>query len=330
MEPDVLGPYSGGFEIFGVLLVILAIVVLWSTVKIVPQGKNYTVENFGRYTRTLQPGLHILIPVMERVGHRMNMKEQVLDIPSQDVITRDNAMVRVNGVTFFQVINAARAAYEVDQLEPSIVNLTMTNIRTVMGSMDLDELLSNRDQINARLLQVVDQATEAWGIKVTRIEIKDIDPPRDLVDSMARQMKAEREKRAQILESEGLRQAAILRAEGEKLAVVLEAEGRREAAFRDAEARERAAEAEAKATQLVSDAIAKGNVQAINYFVANNYVKALESLAKAPNQKVILMPLEASAVIGSLAGLAQITGEAFGGGPSGQPAPAPRGSVPRA
>jgi regulator of protease activity HflC (stomatin/prohibitin superfamily) len=206
----------------------------------------------------------------------------------------------------------------------------MTNIRTVMGSMDLDELLSNRDQINAKLLQVVDQATEAWGIKVTRIEIKDIDPPRDLVDSMARQMKAEREKRAQILESEGLRQAAILRAEGEKLAVVLEAEGRREAAFRDAEARERAAEAEAKATQLVSDAIAKGNVQAINYFVANNYVKALESLAKAPNQKVILMPLEASSVIGSLAGLAQITGEAFGGGPSGQPAPAPRGSVPRA
>jgi regulator of protease activity HflC (stomatin/prohibitin superfamily) len=330
MEPEILSPFSGGFEVFGVLLVVLAIVVLWSTVKIVPQGMNYTVENFGRYTRTLQPGLHILIPVMERVGYRMNMKEQVLDIPSQDVITRDNAMVRVNGVTFFQVINAARAAYEVDQLEPSIVNLTMTNIRTVMGSMDLDELLSNRDQINARLLQVLDQATEAWGIKVTRIEIKDIDPPRDLVDSMARQMKAEREKRAQILESEGLRQAAILRAEGEKLAVVLEAEGRKEAAFRDAEARERSAEAEAKATQLVSDAIAKGNVQAINYFVANNYVKALESLAKAPNQKVILMPLEASAVIGSLAGLAQITGEAFGGGPSGQPAPAPRGSVPRA
>ena len=331
MEPEVLSPFSGGFEIFGVLLVILAIVVLWSTVKIVPQGMNYTVENFGRYTRTLQPGLHILVPVMERVGHRMNMKEQVLDIPSQDVITRDNAMVRVNGVTFFQVINAARAAYEVDQLEPSIVNLTMTNIRTVMGSMDLDELLSNRDQINARLLQVLDQATEAWGIKVTRIEIKDIDPPRDLVDSMARQMKAEREKRAQILESEGLRQAAILRAEGEKLAVVLEAEGRREAAFRDAEARERSAEAEAKATQLVSDAISKGNVQAINYFVANNYVRALESLAKAPNQKVILMPLEASAVIGSLAGLAQITGEAFGGGGATQPAaPSPRGSVPRA
>ena len=212
MEPEVLSPFSGGFEIFGVLLVVFAIVILWSTVKIVPQGMNYTVENFGRYTRTLAPGLHILIPVMERVGHRMNMKEQVLDIPSQDVITRDNAMVRVNGVTFFQILNAARAAYEVDALEPSIINLTMTNIRTVMGSMDLDELLSNRDQINAKLLQVVDQATEAWGIKVTRIEIKDIDPPRDLVDSMARQMKAEREKRAQILEAEGARQAEILRA----------------------------------------------------------------------------------------------------------------------
>ncbi|MDH4982578.1 SPFH domain-containing protein [Hyphomicrobium sp. D-2] len=330
MEPSFFAANTG-FEVFGVLLVILAVVILWSTVKIVPQGMNYTVENFGRYTRTLTPGLHILIPVMERIGHRMNMKEQVLDIPSQDVITRDNAMVRVNGVTFFQILNAARAAYEVDALEPSIVNLTMTNIRTVMGSMDLDELLSNRDQINARLLQVLDQATEAWGIKVTRIEIKDIDPPRDLVDAMARQMKAEREKRAQILDAEGSRAAEILRAEGEKQAVMLEAEGRKEAAFRDAEARERSAEAEARATQMVSDAIANGNVQAINYFVANNYVKALESLAKAPNQKVILMPLEASSVIGSLAGLAQITGEAFGSG-SGAPAPStpPRGSVPRA
>ena len=316
MGTDPLSPLSGGFEILGVLLILLAIAALWSTVKIVPQGKNYTVENFGRYTRTLQPGLHILIPVMERVGTRMNMKEQVLDIPSQDVITRDNAMVRVNGVTFFQVLNAARAAYEVDQLEPSIINLTMTNVRTVMGSMDLDELLSNRDKINAQLLHVVDQATEAWGIKVTRIEIKDIDPPRDLVDSMARQMKAEREKRAQILESEGLRQAAILRAEGEKQAVVLQAEGRREAAFKDAEARERSAAAEAKATQLVSDAISAGNVQAINYFVANNYVKALQAIASAPNQKVILMPLEAASVIGSIAGLGQIAAEAFGSQPA--------------
>ncbi len=315
-----------GFEVFGILLIVLAAAVLWSTVKIIPQGYNYTVESFGRYTRTLSPGLHFLVPVVERIGHHVNVKEQVLEIPSQDVITRDNAMVRVDGVAFFQVLNAARSAYEVDHLENAIVNLTMTNIRTVMGSMDLDELLSNRDIINAKLLDVVDQATESWGVKVTRIEIKDIAPPRDLIDAMARQMKAEREKRAQILESEGLRAAAILKAEGEKQAVVLEAEGRREAAFKDAEAREREAEAEAKATQMVSDAIASGSVQAINYFVANNYVKALEELAKAPNQKVVLMPLEASSVIGSLAGLTEITREAFsagGGNGGGSAAPRP-------
>jgi regulator of protease activity HflC (stomatin/prohibitin superfamily) len=307
--------YVDGFQIFGLLLIGLAVFTLWSTVKVVPQGYNFTIENFGRFTRTLPPGLHFLIPIVERVGSQINMKEQVIDIPSQDVITRDNAMVRVDGVAFFQVLDAGRSAYAVDNLELATINLTMTNVRTVMGSMDLDELLSNRDVINAKLLSVVDAATEAWGVKVTRIEIKDIAPPRDLVDSMARQMKAEREKRAQILESEGLRQAAILKAEGEKQAVVLEAEGRREAAFKDAEARERAAEAEAKATELVSDAISKGNVQAINYFVANNYVKALESLASAPNQKVIMMPLEASSVIGSIAGLAQLTGEAFGSAP---------------
>jgi regulator of protease activity HflC (stomatin/prohibitin superfamily) len=305
--------FVDGFQVFGLLLIGLAAFTLWSTVKVVPQGYNYTVESFGRFTRTLAPGLHFLIPIVERVGSQINMKEQVIDIPSQDVITRDNAMVRVDGVAFFQVLDAGRSAYAVDNLELATINLTMTNVRTVMGSMDLDELLSNRDVINAKLLNVVDAATEAWGVKVTRIEIKDIAPPRDLVDSMARQMKAEREKRAQILESEGLRQAAILKAEGEKQAVVLEAEGRREAAFKDAEARERAAEAEARATQLVSDAISNGNVQAINYFVANNYVKALESLASAPNQKVIMMPLEASSVIGSIAGLAQLTGEAFGG-----------------
>src|SRR5215510_14314537 len=323
-----------GFETFAVLLIVLAVAALWSTVKMVPQGFAYTIENFGRYTRTLNPGLHILVPVMERVGAKMNMKEQVMDIPSQDIITRDNAMVTVDGVTFFQVLNAAKATYEVDRLESSIINLTMTNIRTVMGSMDLDELLANRDQINARLLQVVDAATEPWGVKVTRIEIKDIAPPRDLVDSMARQMKAERDKRAQILEAEGLRQAAVLKAEGEKQAVMLAAEGRREAAFRDAEARERAAEAEAKATEVVSKAIASGNVQAINYFVANNYVKALEGLARSPNQKVLMMPLEASSVIGSLAGLAEITSEAFGkNGAAGTPAPSARarqGSVPPA
>ncbi len=322
----------GGLEIFGLLVILLAFAALWSTVTTVPQGMNYTVEIFGRYTRTLGPGLHILVPFMERIGARMNMKELVIDIPSQDVITRDNAMVRVDGVTFFQVLNAAKAAYEVDQLEPSIINLTMTNIRTVMGSMDLDELLSNRDTINSKLLIVVDAATEAWGVKVTRIEIKDIAPPSDLVDSMARQMKAERDKRAQVLEAEGLRQAAILKAEGEKQAVMLAAEGRKEAAFRDAEARERSAQAEAEATRMVSAAIAAGNVHAINYFVANNYVKALESLAKAPNQKVIMMPLEASSVIGSLAGLAQITGEAFGPNGATQPPPrpaSPRGAVPQ-
>lgn len=316
---------GSGFEFLGLMLIALAVFGLWSTVKVVPQGYAYTVENFGKYTRTLNPGLHILIPIVERVGYRMNLKEQVLDIPSQDVITRDNAMVRVNGVTFYQIVNAPQAAYEVNDLKGATVNLTMTNIRTVMGSMDLDELLSNRDQINAQLLHVVDQATESWGVKVTRIEIKDIEPPRDLVDAMARQMKAEREKRAQILESEGAREAAILEAEGEKRAAVLEAEGRREAAFKDAEARERAAEAEAKATNLVSSAIADGNVQAINYFVANNYVKALEKLASAPNQKVLMMPLEASSVIGSIAGLAEISKQAFGGSSGGSST----GSVPR-
>jgi regulator of protease activity HflC (stomatin/prohibitin superfamily) len=341
MDPN----FFGGFEIFGVLLIVLAAVALWSTVKIVPQGYNWTIESFGRYTRTLSPGLHILIPVMERVGHKINMKEQVMDIESQDVITRDNAMVRVDGVNFYQVLNAAKAAYEVEGLESAIMNLTMTNVRTVMGSMDLDELLSNRDSINAKLLHVVDLATEAWGIKVTRIEIKDIAPPRDLVDSMARQMKAEREKRAQILESEGLREAAILkaqgerqadilRAEGEKQAAVLAAEGRKEAAFREAEARERAAQAEAEATRMVSEAIAAGDVQAINYFVANNYMKALEQIAKSPNQKVLMMPLEASSVISSLAGIAEIAGAAFSGRdiPPARPAAGGRpnaGSVPR-
>jgi regulator of protease activity HflC (stomatin/prohibitin superfamily) len=341
MDPN----FFGGFEIFGLLLIVLAAVALWSTVKIVPQGYNWTIESFGRYTRTLSPGLHILIPVMERVGYKMNMKEQVMDIASQDVITRDNAMVRVDGVNFYQVLNAAKAAYEVEGLESAIMNLTMTNVRTVMGSMDLDELLSNRDSINAKLLHVVDLATEAWGIKVTRIEIKDIAPPRDLVDSMARQMKAEREKRAQILESEGLREAAILkaqgerqadilRAEGEKQAAVLAAEGKKEAAFREAEARERGAQAEAEATRMVSQAIAAGDVQALNYFVANNYMKALEQIAKSPNQKILMMPLDASTVIGSLAGIAEIAGAAFSGRetPPARPAggrPNAAGSVPR-
>ena len=306
----------------------LVAVTLWSTIKVVSQGTTYTVEWFGKYTRTLQPGLNVLVPFAERVANRVNMKERVLDIPGQEVITKDNAMVRVDGIAFFQVLDAAKASYEVNDLEHAIVNLTMTNIRTVMGSMDLDELLSNRDEINHRLLRIVDDATDAWGVKVTRIEIKDIEPPRDLVDSMARQMKAEREKRAEILEAEGMRQSAILRAEGEKQSKILEAEGRKEAAFRDAEARERAAQAEAKATEMVSKAIASGDVQAINYFVANNYVDALKSLASADNQKVLMMPIESSAIIGSLAGLAEITKDAFGGDGSGNGRPG-RPSVPR-
>ena len=303
-----------GFNIFVLVLLVLFIAVLAAGVKVVPQGWNYTVERFGRYTRTLRPGLSLIIPFIDRIGRKLNVMEQVVAVPSQEVITKDNAMVKVDGIAFFQVIDAAQASYEVTHLETAILNLTMTNIRTVMGSMVLDELLSQRDEINHRLLKVVDDATSNWGVKVTRIEIKDIEPPRDLVDSMARQMKAERDKRATILVAEGERQAAILTAEGAKQAQILAAEGRREAAYRDAEARERSAEAEAKATEVVSDAISKGNVQAINYFVANNYVGALKALAEAKNQKVLILPLEASSVIGAIAGVSEIAREAFGGG----------------
>lgn len=295
-----------GFAAFVMFLLVLAVVLVFLGVKSIPQGMEYTVERFGRYTRTLEPGLHLIVPVIDRIGAKMNMMETVLDVPSQEVITKDNAMVRVDGVVFFQILDAAKAAYEVNQLHLAILNLTMTNIRTVMGSMDLDELLSQRDKINAQLLHVVDDATTPWGVKVTRIEIKDIAPPRDLVDSMARQMKAEREKRAAILEAEGERQAAILRAEGEKQSAILEAEGKREAAYREAEARERLAEAEAKATHMVSQAIAKGDLNAINYFVATKYVEALQNIASANNQKVIFMPLEASGVIGAIGGIAEL------------------------
>jgi regulator of protease activity HflC (stomatin/prohibitin superfamily) len=301
-----------GFSTFVVVILALAIVTVAMGVKSVPQGYEWTIERFGRYRTTIRPGLNLIIPYIDRVGHKLNMMETVFDIQSQEVITRDNAMVRADGVVFFQVLDAAKAAYEVNDLERAIDNLTMTNIRTVMGSMDLDELLSQRDKINAQLLIVVDSATTPWGVKVTRIEIKDIQPPQDLVDSMARQMKAEREKRAIILEAEGARQSEILRAEGEKQAVVLEAEGRKEAAFRDAEAREREAEAEAKATLMVSQAISKGDINAINYFVAQKYVDALQHIGSAPNQKLVLMPLEASGVIGSIAGLAEIAKEALG------------------
>ncbi len=294
------------FSIFVIVVVVFALILIFMGIKAVPQGMEYTVERFGRYTKTLTPGLNLIVPVIDKVGAEMNMMETVMDVPSQEVITKDNASVQVDGVVFYQVLDAARAAYEVRNLERAILNLTMTNVRTVMGSMDLDELLSKRDKINAELLTVVDDATEPWGVKVTRIEIKDITPPSDLVESMARQMKAEREKRATILEAEGERQGQILKAEGAKQAVVLEAEGRREAAFKDAEAREREAEAEAKATTMVSSAIAEGDVNAINYFVAQKYVDALGQFANSPNQKTFFLPVEASGVIGAIGGIAEI------------------------
>lgn len=292
--------------IFVLVLVVLVVVLVYASVKPVVQGRNYTVERFGRYVRTLEPGLNFIVPFIDRVGARISMMETVLDVPEQEVITKDNAMVQVDGVVFFQVLDAAKAAYEVNDLANAILNLVMTNIRTVMGSMDLDELLSQRDRINAQLMRVVDEATAPWGVKITRIEIKDISPPRDLVDAMARQMKAERDKRAQILEAEGTRHADILRAEGEKQSAILAAEGRREAAFRDAEARERAADAEAHATVSVSEAIQRGSVHAVNYFIAQKYVDALGQLAASPNQKTILMPLDASGVIGSIAGISEV------------------------
>lgn len=301
----------GGFGLFVTMLFMFAILLVFMSVKSVPQGMEYTVERFGKYTNTLTPGLNIIMPIIDRIGRKLNMMEQVLDVPSQEVITKDNAMVRVDGVVFYQIMDAAKAAYEVNYLDLATINLVMTNIRTVMGSMDLDELLSRRDEINARLLSVVDEATSPWGIKVTRIEIKDIAPPKDLVDSMARQMKAEREKRAQILEAEGLRQAEILKAEGLKQSAILEAEGRKEAAFREAEARERMAEAEARATMMVSEAISKGDVQAINYFVAQKYIESIREIASADNSKLIMMPLEASSVIGALGGIGELAKEAL-------------------
>lgn len=304
------------------VIVVVGILFLFKMVRVVPQGFEWTVERFGKYTHTMEPGLHFLFPVVQGVGRKINMMEQVLDIPSQDVITKDNAVVKVDGVVFFQVLDAAKAAYEVSDLESATIALVMTNIRTAIGSMDLDESLSKRDEINAKLLGVIDSATHAWGIKVNRIELKDIQPPQNLIDSMARQMKAEREKRANILEAEGLRAAEILRAEGEKQGAVLEAQGKKEAAFLEAEARERLAEAEANATRMVSEAIAKGDVQAINYFVAQKYVEAFRELAHSQNSKFVMMPMETTGIISSIAGIAELAKEGLSNQQAGQAAKA--------
>ena len=298
--------------IFLIAIVVLVLFYVMTGVKIVHQGFRYTIEHFGRFTRAAEPGFHFVPPFFYRVGRKINMMEQVLDIPGQEIITKDNAMVAVDGVVFFQVLDAAKAAYEVSDLYTAIMALSTTNLRTVMGSMDLDELLSKRDQINARLLAVVDRATESWGVKITRVELKDIRPPVDIVNAMTRQMKAEREKRAAILESEGMRASEILRAEGEKQAKILQAEGLKEAAFRQAEARERAAEAEANATKSVSDAIENGSTQAINYFIAQKYVEAVAEFARSPNAKTILFPIEATQLIGTLGGIGQLVKEALG------------------
>lgn len=306
---------------------LLVIIYLGASIKIVRQGYQYTIEYFGRFTSIAKPGFNFFPAFFYRVGRKVNMMEQVLDIPGQEIITKDNAMISTDGVVFFQVLDAPKAAYEVNDLYNAILNLVTTNLRTVMGSMDLDETLSKRDEINGRLLTVIDDATTPWGIKITRVEIKDIRPPQDIINAMARQMKAEREKRANILDAEGARASEILRSEGEKQGQILQAEGRREAAFRDAEAREREAEAEAKATQMVSEAIADGNAQAINYFVAQDYVKAVEKFATSPNAKTILFPVEATQLIGTLGGIGELAKEALGenGGAITPPPPRRKG-----
>jgi regulator of protease activity HflC (stomatin/prohibitin superfamily) len=321
-------PFPIGFDVFVIALVLVVIVTIAMGVRTVPQGYSYTVERFGRYSRTLGPGLGLILPYIEQIGKKVNVMEQVLDVPSQEAFTRDNAGVTIDAAAFYQILDAARASYEVSNLNQALLVLTMTNIRTVVGSMDLDQLLSHRDEINERLLRVVDAAASPWGAKVTRVEIKDILPPADLAGAMARQMKAEREKRAAVLEAEGLRQAEILRAEGEKQSQILSAEGRKEAAFRDAEARERQAEAEAKATTMISEAISRGDLAAANFLVAEKYIDAIRALATAPNQKVVIVPIEAAGLAGTLGGIAELTKSVFGEGGAGLQGPRSVPSVP--
>jgi len=320
-----------GASVFAIAVALFVIITVLMGVRQVPQGFNYTVERFGRYYKTLTPGLGLIIPYIDRIGRKLSVMEQVIDVPSQEIITKDNATVTVDGVAFYQVLDVRSASYEVANLQQALLNLVMTNIRTVMGSLDLDQLLSHRDEINTRLLNVIDAASQPWGVKVTRIEIKDIEPPKDLIDSMARQMKAEREKRATILEAEGQRQAEITRAEGKKAAVMLDAEGRKEAAFRDAEARERAAQAEANATRMLSDAIAKGDIAALNYSIAEKYIRALTALAQSTNQKTVIVPMEMASLAGTLGGISQIAATAFGEGGAGRsPPPSAGGGAPAA
>lgn len=295
---------AGEYIVYAVLGLVVFLVLLGA--KTVEQGYEYTIERFGKYTKSLRPGFNWLTPVIETVGARVNMMEQVLDIPEQQVISQDNATVTIDAVCFYQIVSSAQAMYEVNDLERAMQNLVTTNMRTVLGSMDLDEMLSKRDSINAKILGIVDEATNPWGVKITRIEIKDILPPKDLVQAMAQQMKAERIKRANILEAEGFKQSAILKAEGEKESEIRQAEGQKQAAFLEAEARERQAEAEANATEMVSKSIANGDIQAVNYFVSQKYIEALTEIGKAENSKLVLMPLEASSVIGSIAGIAEL------------------------